>query len=82
MVSSESCSSPIDRALFAPRTRSLAELVTALCRDLSIRMQGRLSRGRVEARVRALRQPIAVELPSPPVVAVAAIAAVPYDGPY
>jgi hypothetical protein len=64
MMSSESCSSAIDRALFAPRSRSLAELVTALRRDLSIRVQGRLSRSRVEARVRALTLPIAVELVS------------------
>jgi hypothetical protein len=53
MVSAESWTT-IDRALFAPRSLSLAESVAALFRDLTIRVQGRMSRGQCEARVRAL----------------------------
>ena len=53
MASPESCPT-IDRALFAPRTLSWAESVRALFQDLRLRIQGRMSRGQCEARVRAL----------------------------
>ena len=53
MVSAESWT-PNDRALFAPWSWTWAQSVAALFRDLAIRVQGRMSRGQCEARVRAL----------------------------
>ena len=53
MVSPNSCST-IDRALLAPRTLSWAQSVRALFGDLCLRVQGRMSRSRCEARVRKL----------------------------
>ena len=63
MVSPNSCST-IDRALLAPRTLSWAQSVRALFGDLCLRVQGRMSRSRCEARVRTLARG-AVARPAP-----------------